>query len=167
MSEGESSQPAPPDGLPERVARTLRPRSPEQLRDIASWAESVIEWHQNMPTLPEDLPDYTTGQLQVDPAARPSRLPERLRKVADYARDLAAWKHSQDASTSRDAREEVTAEEKQELQSRDDVDLQEFDVPKGAYLVKKEIDGRQYWYYQWREGPNKWGNKYVAPVEPA
>jgi hypothetical protein len=119
-----------------------------------------------MPSIPEGLPDYTAEELQIDPAARPSQSPERLRKVAAYARDLAAWKHDQNAIKDRDVREEVTVEEKQELQSRDGVDLQAFDVPEGAYLVKKEIDGRQYWYFQWREGPNTWGNKYVAPVEP-
>ena len=44
--------------------------------------------------------------------------------------------------------------------------LEETDAPAKATLTTKEIDGREYFYYQWREG-SKIKSEYVAPVSPA
>lgn len=113
---------------------------------------------------PPDLPKYV-----VEPLERQS--PERLEAIADYATELAAWKRERlDRETAeRRAREEVTEEEKAALRERgvstDPDDYSE--VPSKAYITVKETKPQyRYYYWQWREGPDSWGNEYIGPVNP-
>lgn len=111
-----------------------------------------------------DLPAYV-----LDPLERQS--PERLDAIAEYAAELAAWKRARrerDAAERR-AREAVDEETKAELERRgvstDPGDYGE--VPPNAYITVKETKpDYRYYYWQWREGPDSWGNEYIAPVSP-
>ena len=49
---------------------------------------------------------------------------------------------------------------------RDDVIDQIGDAPPRASVTTKTIDGRSYYYYQWRDG-EKVKSEYIGPVDPA
>jgi hypothetical protein len=127
-----------------------------------------------MPTLSSDMPDYVADEIEFEPTSPEYQSPERLESIADYAATLAEWKLEQEAPSgdgggSGDQDGDggaLSEEEEQELRNRDDVDLNEYDVPQKAYLVKKEVDNNLYYYYQWRKGPSQWGSKYICPVNP-
>lgn len=109
-----------------------------------------------------DLPEYV-----VDPIERQS--PERLEVIASYASELAAWKRARrdQEATERRSREEVSEDERAALQERGvSTDPANHEgVPSNAYITIKETKpGYHYYYFQWREGPDSWGNKYIAPV---
>lgn len=111
-----------------------------------------------------DLPKYV-----VEPIERQS--PERLERIADYASELAAWKRAKRdrEASERRASQAVSEEEKATLEQRGvSTDPQDYQgVPSNAYVtVKEPKDGYRYYYFQWREGPDSWGNEYIAPVTP-
>lgn len=85
--------------------------------------------------------------------------PETLRVIAEQARKLADQKEAQ---------LEAELEEKAIDEDEHDVDLDEFDrdqAPAGATLVTKNIDDRDYYYWNWRaDGTVK--SEYVKPVNP-
>ena len=119
------------------------------------------------PTAPETLPQYLREGTQKQP-------PEELRALAEYAHALAEWK---EAAVQRELDEQADlAGDEVPDEWRDDEDewtdqladaRADGDVPAGkGSLQAKSIDGRDYWYLQWREG-DKIKSKYVAPVSPA
>lgn len=118
------------------------------------------------PSAPMNLPKYLREGLD-------KQSPDRLRTAAEYATRLAAWKEDKaerelEERTGEDVDDvpdgwESDAEEWEEVveKAREKADIQ----GKG-YRTKKRIDGRDYWYLQWREGEHV-RSKYIAPVNPA
>lgn len=111
-----------------------------------------------LPEPSESVPQYLGDGLQ-------KQSPETLEEIADYATRLAMAK-----------REHLKAKIEQRESDVDDIPdewaddewttaLKETDAPSKATLTTKEIDGREYFYYQWREG-SKIKSEYVAPVSP-
>jgi hypothetical protein len=98
--------------------------------------------------------------------------PDRLRRLAEYAEQMADFKEEkaareleeraeQDVDTTPDEWDEDEWEEVLE-DAREEADL----APSKGTLTTKTIDGRDYYYLQWREG-DKITSQYVAPVTPA
>ena len=116
------------------------------------------------PDPPESAPKYLVEGLNKQDT-------ETLRELADYAEQLAEWQAAQAAA---DLEEEATdvdgaPDEWGEEEWDDAVDeaREKADLlaGKGTFTVK-QIDGRGYYYLQWREG-SKIKSQYVAPVSPA
>ncbi len=116
---------------------------------------------------PPDLPKYLREPLE-------RQGPDRLEAVAEYARDLAAWKRDRRRAESRRRRatDAVDDERLERLAERgvstDPGDYE--DVPDGAYVTIKTTKrsggtAYRYFYWQWREGQT-WENEYIAPVTP-
>lgn len=119
------------------------------------------------PDAPESLPKYLReGARKQDP--------EQLRALAAYAQELADWKEAS-AQREMESRADLPGDEVPD-EWDDDEDAwadrladarAEGDVPAGkGSLQAKTIDGRDYWYLQWREGDTI-RSKYVAPVSPS
>ena len=98
--------------------------------------------------------------------------PDRLRRLAEYAEQMADYKEEK---AQRDLEEraeqdvDTTPDEWDADEWEDVVDdaRDEGDVPPGkGTLTTKTIDGRDYYYLQWRAG-SKIKSQYVAPVTPA
>ena len=53
-----------------------------------------------------------------------------------------------------------------DIYDREDVLDQVEDAPPRASVTTKTIDGRDYYYYQWREG-DRVKSEYIGPVDPA
>lgn len=117
------------------------------------------------PEVPESVPEYLSAGLD-------KQSPETLRDIAEFTKQLAAWKEAEAQKEiekraeqkPRETPDEWEEEEWREAveEARDDADLK---GSKGT-LTTKEIDGRDYYYLQWREG-SKIKSEYVAPVVPA
>ncbi len=93
---------------------------------------------------------------------------ETLREIASYAETLADYKDQQLEleleERAADVDDEDVPDEWDESDWRETVE--QSDAPSGATLTTKTIDGRDYFYYQWREG-SKIKSEYLAPVTPA
>lgn len=116
------------------------------------------------PDPPKSIPKYIREGLE-------KQGPETLRTIADFAERMADYKVRQieqelEEQAVQDAGE--TPEEWDEEAWTKHVDdiREEKDIPSKATLTTKRIDGRDYYYYQWREG-DKITSEYVAPVNPA
>jgi len=117
------------------------------------------------PEAPSSIPKYIREGLQKQSA-------EDLRTIAGYATKLANYREEQ---KQRELEEEADRGVDETPEKWDDGDWQEelekarekADLPetKGS-LTEKTIDGRDYYYLQWREG-SKIKSQYVAPVTPA
>ena len=115
------------------------------------------------PDVPESIPNYISEGLQKQDVAT-------LRDLAAYAERLADHK---EATTKReiqtDAVDEESPEEWDDNEWADQLaEARETgDIPasKGT-LTTKKIDGRNYYYLQWREGGNI-RSQYVAPTSPS
>jgi len=112
-----------------------------------------------VPAAPDSAPKYIAEGLE-------KQSPETLREIAEYAAELADHKEQQieDQLADREVDLEETPDESDADEWEDAID--DSDAPPQAYLTQKTIDGRQYFYYQWREG-NSVKSEYVAPVDPA
>jgi hypothetical protein len=97
---------------------------------------------------PPEIAQYLLDGLVRQP-------PEDLRAIASYADSLAAWKLANEESSSDDENGESSTDEEQKI-SPDG-------VPSKATIVVKEINGNQYYYWQWREGEHI-RSKYEGPV---
>lgn len=97
---------------------------------------------------------------------------DTLRELADYARRLADWRAAEattelkaeatDVDGTPDEWDDDEAWEDALDEAREKADLA---AGKGTLTIKT-IDGRGYYYLQWREG-SKIKSAYVAPVSPA
>ena len=120
---------------------------------------------QSKPDAPSSLPQYMIEGVEKQSA-------EALRDLAAYAEAMADW-HEAKAQAELESKAEAAAEETpeewddQEWEDVVDDARDEADIPssKGT-LTTKTIDGRDYYYLQWREG-SKIKSQYVAPVTPA
>ena len=101
------------------------------------------------PTPPSELPADVVDALD-------DWSPERLRRVAQYAEDLAEYRERETRLGEEDG-EETEIEEPSE--ERPD------DVPSKATITVKEINDNRYYYWQWRDG-EKVRSKYKGPVSP-
>ena len=92
---------------------------------------------------------------------------ETLEEIVDYAETLIKEKQStrarEDEKRRRKSRKNKKALEERAVATNPE---EYEDVPGGAYVVIKEIDGRGYYYWQWREDNNSWGYQYITPVSP-
>lgn len=123
-----------------------------------------VEAPTTRPTPPE-LPKYLREGAE-------KQGPGDLRALARYAEQLAAWKEAEadrelDEQAEReldDAPDEWDDDEWDEVvdDAREKADL----GGKKGTLTTKHIDGRDYFYLQWREGDTI-KSQYVAPVTPA
>lgn len=111
------------------------------------------------PPAPDDAPKYVREGLEKQD-------PDTLRDLAHYARALADYKEAdaerqleEQAADVDDVPEEWDADEWNET-------VEKADAPKRATLTTKEIDGRSYFYYQWREDDSI-KSEYLAPVTPS
>jgi len=113
------------------------------------------------PDVPDAIPKYIADGLDKQDA-------QTLREIAGHAEALAQWRE-------REAERELEerAAEVNEDGAPDEWDADEWravvedaDAPPKATLTTKTIDGRDYFYYQWREGDSI-ESEYVAPVIPA
>jgi hypothetical protein len=117
------------------------------------------------PTPPDTIPNYICDGLdKQDPAT--------LDEIADYAAALAEHKRTaqrrQSESEAIDEFDPTPDEwDDDEWDEKIDDARETADIPpsKGT-LTTKTIDGREYYYLQWREG-GKIRSQYVAPVVPA
>lgn len=112
------------------------------------------------PAPPEHCPKYLREGL-------PKQSPALLREIVTYAEALAEHK---EATAEREFQEETIeapedAPDEWEQDEWDEV-REQADAPAKATLTTKEIDGRQYYYYQWREG-HTIKSEYVSPVHPS
>lgn len=118
-------RPEPPASLPKYLTTGVEKQSPEDLRDLAEYAERMADWME------------AEAQREMEERAEQ----EPLETPEEWGEE--EWK-------------EVVED------ARDDADL---DGSKGT-LTTKTIDGRDYYYLQWREGSTI-KSEYVAPVVPA
>jgi len=120
-----TAPPQAPSNLPKYMIDGVEKQSPEDLRDLAAYAERMAEWQEA----------EAQRELEEQADQLPTEIPEEW--------DDDEWEDAVD-----DAHEEA-------------------DIPasKGT-LTTKTIDGRDYYYLQWREG-SKIRSQYVAPVTPA
>ena len=86
--------------------------------------------------------------------------PDTLDAISELAEELAAEKRREAAET---IAERAVDEDKHDV---DPDDLDRTEAPSGATLVTKNIDDRDYYYWNWRaEGTVK--SEYIKPVNPA
>ena len=117
------------------------------------------------PEAPESLPKYLVDGVE-------KQSPATLRELADYAERVASWKEAKAERELQESAEQAVdttpdewdAEEWEDVvdDARDEADL----APGKGTLTTKTIDGRDYYYLQWRAG-SKIKSQYVAPVTPA
>ncbi len=113
----------------------------------------------SQPAPPTSAPKYIRKGLQKQSS-------ETLREIARYAQQLADSKEQAiEAELEKKSIERDTTPEDWDEGEWDTV-ISEIDSPQRACLTTKTIDGRDYFYFQWREG-SKIKSKYVAPVSPA
>lgn len=118
----------------------------------------VSEMDSNLPTPPTNAPKYIREGL-------PKQSSETLREIARYAQQLADSKEQAiEAELEEESIEQDSTPEEWDENEWDTV-ISEVDSPQRACLTTKTIDGRDYFYFQWREG-SKIKSKYVAPVSP-
>lgn len=112
------------------------------------------------PTPPEDAPKYVAEGLEKQD-------PVTLRNLSRYAEELANYKRQEIERELEDAAD-VDEDEVPEEWDTDEWEetLEDADAPSGAGITTKTIDGRGYYYYQWREG-DKIKSEYLAPVSPS
>lgn len=115
------------------------------------------------PAPPRDAPQDIIDRLQQQP-------PDRLEAIASYAEQLATVKRA--AETESDGAVEpgdrvsfADAPDEWSADAWNDV-TDDCSAPPRASVTVKEIDGRSYYYYQWREG-DAVKSEYIAPVNPA
>ncbi|WP_284011185.1 hypothetical protein [Haloarcula pelagica] len=122
------------------------------------------------PTPPDDLTEPVLDELRTaDPAY--------LRRIAEYATDLATYREQQgvhDDQRGRDERhgndkrgENDEQQESDEQEGRDADPSDRLDTPEGvpanATLTEKTINDNRYYYWQWRDG-DRIKSKYEGPV---
>lgn len=100
---------------------------------------------------PMSIPQYVQEGLERQD-------PGTLQEIAAFVLQLADRKRFDAAIDVKRRREEVD-----DLDV--DVDPEAAGVPGNAYVTTKTIDGEEYYYWQWREGPQSWGNQYIRPVD--
>ena len=113
----------------------------------------------DLPRPPETVPQYLGDGLQ-------KQSPETLEEIADYATELAMARRRQLEAEIEE--NEVHVDGVPDEWADDDWTkvLEDTEAPAKATLTTKRIDGRDYYYYQWREG-DKVRSEYLAPVSPA
>jgi len=119
----------------------------------------------NPPSSPDSIPEYILDGLEKQDA-------ETLRTISRYADQLADYREEQARRELEDASERTADDNPDDWddQKWDDAIEEAYDkadIPssKGT-LTTKTIDGRDYYYLQWREGDDV-KSQYVAPVVPA
>jgi hypothetical protein len=80
--------------------------------------------------------------------------PETLREIAQIASEMADQKERR-----------VEADLEKQAVSDQPENLERNKAPSGATLTTKEINGNQYYYWQWRDG-EKIKSEYIRPVDP-
>lgn len=115
------------------------------------------------PTPPSSIPNDITNRLQ-------SQNTESLEAIIEYAQELQTYQQTQaekelQAQAESGHRLDEAPEEWDDDEWEEQVEEKihtDSDVPSGGYVCEKQIDGRVYLYYQWRDGDTVKG-KYLAP----
>jgi|APHM01.1.fsa_nt_gi hypothetical protein len=117
------------------------------------------------PQPPQTLPKYLTDGVE-------RQSPEELRDLAAYAKQMAEWMEYETQREFEERADQSTTETPDEWDDdgwEDAVDdareAADISALKGTLTIKT-IDGRDYYYLQWRDG-SKIKSQYVAPVTPA
>jgi hypothetical protein len=111
------------------------------------------------PTPPEDAPLYIIDGLQKqDPAT--------LTALSSYVEQLADEKHAEMEAKLEER--EVEFDDSPDEWGQDDWEAEtaNTEAPAKACVTTKTIDGRDYYYYQWRDG-SQIKSEYIAPVNPS
>jgi len=127
--------------------------------------ETQAQQPQQEPQAPQALPKYLIEGVE-------KQSPEKLRELAAYAEAMADWMEAETQRELEAQADQSTTETPEEWDDDEwdeavDDAREEAEIPasKGT-LTTKTIDGRDYYYLQWREG-SKIKSQYVAPVTPA
>lgn len=116
------------------------------------------------PEAPDSLPKYLVDGVSKQDA-------DTLRDLAAHATAMADWREAQaerelEANAEHDTNTVPDEWDKHEWEQQLEEARNEAEVSGRATLTTKTIDGRDYYYLQWREGDSTL-SKYVAPVDPA
>lgn len=115
------------------------------------------------PEPPGEIPKYIRDGLQKQNS-------DTLRAIASYANKLADYREAEAEKLLQEqgeGRPSDTPDEWEQSEWEKAVDEAQKVVPDGkGTLTTKTIDGRDYYYLQWREG-DAVKSKYVAPVQPS
>lgn len=93
--------------------------------------------------VPTDIAEQLTG-----------RTPDELRRIAAYARELAAYEEQEADESPADVETEPVEEDSERPDG----------VPARASITVKEINDNRYYYWQWRDGDDI-KSKYKGPVD--
>lgn len=125
--------------------------------------EYMVDNPTTKPTVPDSLPKYLREGVEKQDAST-------LRDLAAYAEAMADFREAKaKREIESQAVDEDTPEEWDEEDWKDQIDdaREDAELPEGkGTLTVKQIDGRGYYYLQWREGDDV-KSQYVAPVSPS
>lgn len=123
---------------------------------------------------PQPQPPMQLPANVREPVAEQS--PDRLRALAAWANELADWKTKREKHERAQRLGENEQGNEQHSDNEDQPDPPDEVVeevrervgipPSKGYTVIKTIDGRDYYYFQWREGDSVM-SEYMKPVVPA
>lgn len=116
------------------------------------------------PDAPSSIPKYIREGLEKQGA-------EDLRTIAAYATELANKREEQaardlEAQADRDVDDAPEEWDEDEWENELEEAREKAELQQKGTLTRKTIDGRDYFYLQWREG-DQIKSQYVAPVVPA
>lgn len=141
----------------------------DQQGDVGDGSEVRVdgsrEQKQGSPEPPSSIPKYLREGLEKQSA-------EDLRTIAAYATELANHREEEterelEEAADQDVDETPDEWEDDEWEEELEGAREKAELPEGkGSLTTKTIDGRDYYYLQWREG-DKIRSQYVAPVAPA
>ena len=112
------------------------------------------------PDTPDAIPKYIADGLSKQDA-------QTLREISGYAETLAQWREREAERELEERAADVDEDEAPQEWEADEWEtvVKETDAPPKATLTTKTIDGRDYFYYQWRNGDTI-ESEYIAPVAP-
>ena len=125
----------PPEGLAEELVETFESSTPEHLRKIARYLDSLAEYREREKRLSKGTDEAREGIGNVH------------KDTAETRKGIAEARKGADKTQTEDAREELPE-----------------GVPQKATLTIKEINDNRYYYWQWREG-DAVKSKYKGPVD--
>lgn len=111
------------------------------------------------PKPPDGAPKYIIEGLQ-------KQSPEVLEELSGYCESLAAEKVRELEAQLEEKQVEIDETPDEWEPDEWEETVADVEAPPKACITTKTIDGRDYYYYQWREGSSI-KSEYIAPVTPA
>lgn len=118
------------------------------------------------PDAPDSLPKYLCEGVQKQNSSTLRDLAEYATKMADWMEAEAERELKQNADQNADTVPDEWKERENEWEETLADAREQVGASSSATLTTKTIDGRDYYYLQWRDGDSI-QSKYVAPVMPA